>query len=1045
MLKLFHYYFIAFFLCALPFASMAQSQQISGTVYNNTDQTLEGVSVTLKGQQIGTITNSEGRFSINVRGSNSVLVFTYVGYKPKELVAGNQSNVSVILEPLANEGEEVVVIGYGQRKRSDLTSSVASVQAADIVKSNPASADQALQGRATGVFVQNNGGNPNESPTIRIRGVTSWNFAEPLYVIDGIPIVENDIFKNSTVRGNFNIMSTINPNDIEQISVLKDGSATAIYGNRAANGVILITTKKGSAGKTKVDARVSKGFNYAIKDYAVLSTQQLIALIKESYKNDPFATISANESAALEKYKDAPTYDWQAAITKKVTRQNDASVRLYGGAGDTRYNFSLGYSNNEGNYGRNTLERYSGILNLSTKVLNIVEVGVSNKFSRTGGENTTNIEGVSYNVAMMAGATPWQPIYDATDPYGFAKVPRPILSGMIDNAAAQYAFNYKGSRILRNNGNVYMQIEPVKELKFRVTYGIDWVDQRNISWADNLAGGTYGKDNKVNLGDGTSMGKFSETTFKRSSQLFQANLNYGKTIGSHRLDFLVGFDDQYTLQRTTEAANVQNPSRDRERWVLNGGGNKEYISFVEAKVPDALRSWLGRVSYNFASKYYIDANFRRDGSSRFAPGYQWDNFYGFSAAWRISNEEFMSGVDWLNDLKLKGGYGKIGSMDAVIPFSYLPSVSQHLFTAFGVGATNTNLANALRWERIYNTSIGIEGAALNNRLSFSAEYYNRKTDGIVQTIPLPLSALSNSANPVFSSIINIGMVKNNGMEFMLGYRDKITKDFGFNIEANLTTTKNKVLQTYNNIAMGGYNGRIQAGYPINYFWGLQTDGIIRTEAEAIEYKNRIIADVNIISPVARAFRNIGDYKYKDQNGDSALSDKDYVYLGSSIPGYFYGINLGFNYKEFGIDFLFNGVGDVQKYNKFRKAGEAIGGGAGNRWATVLNRYTATNQNADMPRALATDPVANSRESSRWIENAGFFRLNNINAYYNLPGSLLGKTFISAARVFVSVNNVFVITKYKGLDPEEDAIGPSYLGNVVFPPVRSLILGVNLSF
>lgn len=559
MLKLSQHYLLAFFLCALPFASMAQNHKITGTVYNSTEQVLEGVSVTLKGQQIGTITDSRGQFSIDVPSATSVLVFTYIGFSPQEVIAGNKTNISVTLQPLANEGDEVVVIGYGQRKRSDLTSSVASVQAADIVKSNPASADQALQGRATGVFVQNNGGNPNEPPTIRIRGVTSWNFAEPLYVIDGIPIVENDIFKTSSSRGNFNIMSTINPNDIEQISVLKDGSATAIYGNRAANGVILITTKKGVAGKTKVDARLSTGFNYAINKYDVLSTQQLISLIRESYKNDPFAKLAVNDSLGMLNNENAPTYDWQAAITKKVTRQNDASVRLYGGAGDTRYNFSLGYSNNEGNYGRNTLERYSGILNLSTKILNIVEVGVSNKFSRTGGENTTNIEGVSYNLAMVAGATPWQPIYDASDPYGFAKVPRPVLGGMIDNAAAQYALNFKGNTILRNNGNVYLQVEPVKELKFRVTYGIDWVDQRGISWADNLAGGTYGKDNKINLGDGTSMGKFTEATYKRSTQLFQANVNYGKTLGSHRFDFLVGFDDQYTLQRTTDAMNVQNP------------------------------------------------------------------------------------------------------------------------------------------------------------------------------------------------------------------------------------------------------------------------------------------------------------------------------------------------------------------------------------------------------------------------------------------------------------------------------------------------------
>ncbi|MCU0352392.1 MAG: TonB-dependent receptor, partial [Cytophagales bacterium] len=1065
---------------------------VSGRVTDDKGEGLPGVTVIEKGTTNGTTTDATGNYRISVLGEATVLVFSFVGYVTEEVTVGSRTQIDVQLLADIKSLSEVVVIGYGEREKKDLTGAVSSMGSKEIEKSVSMAPEMAMQGRMAGVFVSTPGGTPNARPLVRIRGVGTLGNAEPLYVIDGVPVTE---FGNNTesgvvgdIRGTVNVLNLINPNDIESISVLKDASAAAIYGVRAANGVILITTKKGKVGRPKVELSATTGVQN-ISQYQVLNTQQYAALYQDAYANEPVlrqgVAVPIGSTDALGPQFDPgspqylgnrPTADWQGELVNRNASMQDYSLRVSGGSEATTYYVSGGYSRTESPLKNNYMERYSFATNVNSKISKVFSVGVTYRFAYTNTlDNTRGDMGIF-------SAPPWQPVYDPNGPDGFAPAvamtftPNPaynptlIESGPAFNSSSRMlwgpetrfnplglaAFSDTRFMLIRNLGSAFFQVEPIQGLRFKGTFSGDWYYNRRRSWADHrgiVFSQTPG--NPFDGQDGTSVGTYGERYSQNYNLVKEFSINYVKAFGDHNVDVLLNAMDQSYGFVFTQAGTSQVDSRLPS--VRNVSGPNQFTNVQSFREPAALQGYLGRVSYRFRDKYYIDATVRRDGSARFAPGFRWGTFPSVAVAWRLSSESFFQNIPFVNDLKLRAGYGSLGNQETG-NFLFLSRVLTSSDYAFGSGngnATgNVQLGAALpdfpvrdlTWEISRTTNVGIDGIAWNNRLSFTFEYYNRLTSGILQSVPLPAAAgIQNQP------VLNVASVRNSGVEVALGYNQTVG-DFSFNVSANLTTVRNRVESVFRDAPTGGEFGRIEEGFPINYIWGYQVGGIFQTQAEIDTWRARY-TDANIgqnkTNPAAGYQYKPGDMWFRDVNGapaagqvrnptpDSLINANDRTYLGKTIPGFFYGINLGASYKGIDLSLFFQGVGDVQAINNARWRGEGMNGRGVNQWASTLDRWTPQNPSSTMPRAAFQDPAQNTRFSSRWVESAAFMRLKNIQLGYTLPKPLLNRLgFIENLRIYVAATNLLTFTRWTGLDPEER-------GGI--PPTRVVNLGLNAAF
>ncbi len=1070
--------------------AFAQDRRLTGRVTSQQDQSpLPGANVLVPGTTVGTQTDANGNYAISVPNSAQRLVFSYIGYGSREVPIGNASVLNVELTPDDKTLGEVVVIGYGERSRRDLTSAISTVNAKEIAKSISPTPELALQGRATGVFVSTPGGSPLARPQVRIRGVSTFGYAEPLYVVDGVPLTEfgsgTDGASGSAtadIRGSVNLLSTINPNDIESISVLKDAAAAAIYGVRAANGVILITTKRGAKGAPRVEASVSHSIQNVAKRFTMLNVPQYTALYQESYANNPSeaASLPAVFNPSNPAYKgNLPFVDWQDAVINRDAPITDYSVRVSGGNDATRYYVSAGYNQAESSLISERLKRYSLALNVDSRVSKYLSTGVTFRLSYLDAvDESFNYGDLRYN----AGAPAWQPIYDPNGVGGYAAsiiptfTPNPAFTGTVTvpgsaykapvpqfnfasdfnygpqtiaNGFARAALNDNTYGILRNIGTAFVQLEPFAGLKIKGTLSMDYSVNRRITWTDfNAYLFSQTPSNPYALGDGTgaSKGEIGERIARNFNFVKEFSVQYGRSFGKHNVDLLFNAMDQRYSFSFLSGSTSQVLFRQPEfRNILN---TAPYASALSTRTLDALQGYLGRLSYNFANKYYLDATVRRDGASRFAPGYKWGTFPGVSAAWRISEEAFLNDVTFIDDLKLRGGWGQLGNQETR-SFAYLSLISQTPDYSLGSGNGNGvgNVISGislpdfpvpnLSWEVATTTNVGFDASLFGNRLSATVEYYNRLTSGILQASNLPAS-VGNQNQP----ILNIASVRNSGIEANLNYNGKLGNDFTYSIGGNVTTVKNVVVSTFNNNPFGGEQGRIEVGQPLGYLWGYKVGGLFRSQAEIDAYKatTRDANNNNNFSP--------GDLYFQDVQGatpgtapDAIVNANDRIFLGSTIPGYYYGINLGAGWKGFDLSVLLQGVGDVYRYNRWRNDGEEMAGTGRNQWASVLDRWTPQNTDATIPRAVRSDPAQNNRFSDRWVENASFLRLKNVQLGYSLPASLLKRTgFVNGARVYVGGTNLLVLTKWTGLDPEDIDRN----GNLV-PPTRSLTVGLTASF
>lgn len=1066
-----------------PFLLDAQVT-IAGQVVSSEDKSpLPGVTVTAKGTDLGAMTDENGFYEIGVQGPETILVFSLLGYASAEVHVGDRRTIDVALTADVKSLEEIVVIGYGERRKGDLTGSISTVGAEDIERAPGASFELALQGKTTGVRVENNSGNPNAGPSIFVRGIGTWNgSSQPLYVLDGQVISPPESGGNQDVIGNINLWTMINPADIESISVLKDASAAAIYGSRAANGVILITTKVGKRGKPKVEFSGQYGLQNT-PHFDMLNSDQLIGLWHEAYSNNTDPTQQLEErlygrsqtgAALLNSYYpqldpessyylgDRPTtYDWQKAMTNRNAVNQRYGIKVSGAGEDVDYYVSAGYTGQESVLLKNDLERFNLTTNINTDIGKHITVGFTYRISRQ--------ESFAMNPLTLEDAAsrlPWQPLYDESNPTGFAypvdsyfgggwNQVRLFGAGTQANPLALLALNRTSFKYLRNMGQSHITLRILDGLSLRGGLSVDFNDQTRVTYEDARS--------ELYLPDGvdpatispTNPGTIGSKAFRNNKFLnYQADFTatYDKSFGDHSLNVLLGVQDTYYTRRTQDqqSTNPGGDQDDKETWTL--GSSEPDISGFESQGRRYWYGYVARLGYNYSSRYYLDLSFRRDASNGFTAENRWGNFYAASGAWRISSEPFMEQLTMINDLKLRFGWGQAGNDEAVAgSFAYLSGItatgSYHFgsgngdpYGTYNVGVFANGFPNRdLRWEVATTTNLGIDFLAFDYHLSGTIEVYKRVTDGILQGVSLPNSV--GTANPIF----NVGSLQNTGLDLLLSWSDH-KNGFSYGVSGNVSFVKNKVLELYDDQPLSTAFGRVEEGRPIGHIWDYKAGGIFQTDEEIDAYFEQYQVDDGSV----REFVAPGDLYFVDVYGDPTEEEPFYSttpdgkinafdrsVIGYTIPGYTYGLNANLGWKGLDLTLSFYGVGDVQRINSSRRRLEVLGGGGGNFWANALNRWTPSNTRTDVPRAVAGDPAGNNRGSSRWVENAGYFRLNSWQLGYTLPEQIMewANNAFQRARLYIAGQNNIYLTRWSGIDPVNDA----------YPLPRTFFAGFSITF
>ena len=1028
--------------------AQGKKQRITGTIKDANGDPVIGASVKERGTLNGTISDLDGNFSLEMP-EGSELEVSYIGFATQLLRPESNKPMTITLNEDAEQLDEVVVVGYGTRTKKDVTTSISTLTSESVKKTVSLTPEMAMQGQMSGVQIVGNQGDPNARPTIRIRGINTWGVASPLFVIDGIPVkeygagVENDSWN----RGQINIMSMIDPNDIESISVLKDAASAAIYGLRASNGVILITTKKGRRERTRVEynqriaimhqwQRVDKLMNtkqYA--DFYRLVTRtnpdwQADQDLRDKYVFDP---------NSIQYLGDTQTYDWQEATLTDNPLTQDYSLRVSGGGEKNDYSLSFSYANYDGVRVKENMERYSGSFNLHSEINKYLRAGVNVRLAY-GKETASSAP----SLIEAAGMPPWQPIYNPYGLYGYANAvngydengiwDKEVLYGSMtrNNFLGMMACGYNTNSSKRMMGNAYIEIEPINNLKLKGTVNMDNFTNNIFSFYESARSVfTYEGGNPTsNIPEG-SVGIYSERGIENTNLIYEFTANYLLAIKQHNFDLLFNIMGQkfYAKSKSGETRYVSSTNPD----LHNLSGENQYTSVGGFRTREALAGSLFRLAYNYNHTYYLEATVRKDGSIRFAPENRWGIFPGISTAWRISQESFLNEVDWVNDIKIRASWGKLGNQE-VQNMAYLSTISNAPNYAFGNdpnnpgygyfknGAASYGLANrGLEWEKTTTINMGID-FSLFNSLNGSIEYYHKKTDGILQQVTLPLSA-----GVVQQPSDNIGIVKNSGFEINLNYNKKI-HDFYFSIGGNFTTVRNRVTQMYGGVPINldKNEGVIEVGYPINYLRGYEFGGIFQSKEEAIAYMERV-NDTNY----KKQFITAGDAWFKDLNGapkndgeaysigaDNIINSYDRTFLGKTIPGYFYGLNLSMEYNGLDLSAQFTGVGDIQKLNVV-KQNFMSGWGPNRHSIDILDYWREDNKNTDIPRLDGRGSAANNR--IQWIENADYFRLANLQLGYTLPDTIYRSIhqILRNARIYAGISNLFTLTKYGGLDPEDD--------------------------
>lgn len=1016
----------------------AQQRTITGRVVDAGDNSgLPGVSVIVKGTTRGTATDQNGNYSLDA-SSSETLVFSFIGFEAMEVNVGAQSTISVSMKPSIQALEEIVVIGYGEKSRKLMTESIGTVSSKEITKLPVASADAAIQGRVSGVQVTAVDGTPGAPVAIRIRGVGTVGNTQPLFVIDGVPVGTNG-------GTNTNPLSTINPSDIESVSVLKDASAAAVYGVRGANGVVLITTKRGKNGAP----RISLDSYYGVQNFPKLhewnSTADYVALTTEAINarnsqlgltpGSPGYQILNPDLAAGSRYLNVNT-DWQTPLLNENAPIQNHHLSVSGGNEGASYFVSAGYFEQEATIRKWDLQRFTFRANGDYKIGQRLRMGQTLTLSHQKVMRGMNGGGDGF-LLNSAGIPPFFSIYDTegtipNNRYGF--------HGNANVAGLTIGNQFGINEILDNRdavtrflGGIHMEVDILKNLTFRSAASIDFSYNNNTSWQPSYTLQELGLDRTEN--------RYNDSRGAANSQVFTNTLTYRKSFGDHSINALAGIELQRSRNSDLSVGGGNFISSDpnfyqvvrnqRGTFVVGGGAGNE-----------AFTGLIGRISYDYKEKYLLTATFRRDGTSRFAPEFRVESFPSFSAAWRISEEDFFQGVGFISDLKLRASWGQLGNSDTgSFPFlSRVSTTPDYSLNNTSIQApTQTALPNrTLIWEKVETFDVGFDLSLLNNKISLLATYYNRTTKDFLFHLPLPWTGGFGNVWGPGSSVnlpVNAGSVSNRGIEIELGYTNTFSNGLSINISGNITTVRNRLTALapgYQEFASGDY--RTAVGYPIGYFYGYKTAGLYQNTGES----SSALPDDVAGSAVNNRPRP-GDVRFVDTNGpapagsprgvqfsgepDGRITPQDRTYLGKTIPGYFYGLNIGASFKNFDVSILFQGVGDVNIYNEFRRNNEGLGAYGRNRLVSTQDRWTGEGTSNSMPRAIDGDPYQNNRYSDRWIEDGDFLRLRNLQIGYTIPRTTLDATkVIRSSRIYIGASNLFTITGYSGLDPEVMTFG-----------------------
>ncbi len=1008
---------VAMLLCTNVYAQ----QPISGTLKSASGEPLSGATVTVKGTSKFVVADAKGMFKIDAP-SGSTLVISSIGYKTKELVSTG-IDINETLDAAEGTLNDVVVIGYQTVRKKDLTGAVGIINPAQANRNVASSVAESIQGLAAGVTVRNSG-TPGGGAKIDIRGAGTFANNNPLYIIDGM-------YSDAT--------PDFNPNDIESIQILKDASAAAIYGSRAANGVIIITTKKGKEGPMVITGGIKTGTQQFHKRWDMMNNNEYRTLATQLFNNGgvPVPTILNTD------FNPAVNTDWQEELMRTGNIQ-DYNLALSSGSKTGNYYISGSYFKNKGPIIDNQFQRASVRVNTSGK-RGRFSFGENMLLSFTH-DNPVASDIFTNPFVDMITMIPVVPLIDKQR-YGSATNPDGWGIGLNNAYVNTLAANVPSLQSLQRNDQYNFKIRGNVFVDFRIIDGLNYKFNVGAETSfDRFKG--FRRPGTTRQGTPSPVATADENRFNFRSFLYEHTLNFEKAFGGHKLSAVAGISNQTFVNEILTGQ--------KTGFIPDANGNYNLTNLVQGQNPITtsytnqwnIIGYLGRINYGYMDRYLASLTFRRDGSSLFGKTYRWGNFPSASVAWRVSKESFFD-VSWINDLKLRASYGSLGNSEFLRPWQYFGSINPFPRAVFGaneieqLGAINTQLANAdLRWETKKTTNIGLDAVMFNNRLSFTAEYFIAKTNDVLVDLPINLTTGNAGGNPP----VNAASLKNTGFELSANYKGKNTGDFKWDVTVNFTTIKNKVTSfgdTTTKFTQVG-DARTQLGRSIGEWYVLKTGGLFQSQAEIDGYVNKTGGK---IQPWAKP----GDVKYLDSDGDGVLNtDKDRVYAGTPWADFETGVIFNAAYKNFSFNMQWYAVVGNKLYNRPRYQVDRMD--QNTNFRKGANPWTAQNTNTDMPRAAIGAPDQGIQfnvlpQTDRWLENGSYLRLRNVEVGYNLPKGALSRAGFTNTRIFVSGQNLLTITNYTGLDPDITGVNifERGLDNGQYPALRILSAGINFGF
>jgi TonB-dependent starch-binding outer membrane protein SusC len=1043
------------FLCSIFTLSVfAQEITLRGVVTSADDgQPLPGVSVVVQGTTTGTVTDFDGNYELQVP-SDAILFFSFIGMETQEIPVNGRTEINVELESTAFDVDEVVVVGYGVQKKSVVTAAISSISAEDLEKTTPSRIEDVLKGRASGVQITQSSGQPGADSKVRIRGVGTINNSEPLYIVDGM-----------AVDGGINYL---NPFDIESVEVLKDAASAAVYGARAANGVVLVTTKSGKSGDAKINYDASYGWQNPWKKKSVLDAKEYMVIMNESRLNDGNSLIYSQEEIA----NAGRGTDWQDETFNFDAPVENHQVSISGGNENNDYFVSFGYYNQEGivggDYGRSNYKRYSirannayNVFSADRSFLNNLKVGVNAGYSRilsSGIETNTEYgsvlgSAITFNPLVPVYAeNPDQVLADhptaVTDsegrvfsipPSGFQEIANPV--GMLNAPSASQGNSDKFV------SNFWGELDIVKGLRFRSSYGVDLAFWGNDGHVFEHFLATQGKEVTTshvysNMHRGFTWQLENTLTYNKTfDDRHNLTVLLGQSAKEYKLRQLYG-DDYDLLENDPDKAVIDYAIADRDEERVAGGTGGFSV--------ESLASYFGRIDYNFDEKYMLQATVRRDGSSRFGPQNKWAVFPSVSVGWNVTNEAFLDGrPDWFNYLKLRGSWGLNGN-ERIGNFAYtsLMNGNQNYYFGSGdhstmqYGASQAQIPNPdLKWEESEQIDVGFDARFLNSSIIIGFDYFKKTTNGMLMAQPIPAHV------GVGAPLANAGDMENSGYEFELTLKGSVD-DFKYSVSGNASYLHNVLIdmgnesgeQIFESAGASGLGDFVKGenGEVFPFFYGFKVDGILQTQEEANAYNEAFGQNAQP-----------GDVKFMDIAGaedggpDNNINDADRTKIGKGMPDWTFGLNLATQWRNFDFSVFFQGSYGNDIFD-FSQRGDIP---AMNRPSWILERWTGEGTSDWIPRVTRENPNSNWRSSELFIKDGSYVRLKTIQLGYALPSKILQAAFVERLRLFVSAENLLTLTGYDGFEPEIASGGYTTIGidRGIYPQARTISVGANITF